>query len=162
MGNRFRLPAHIGQHLSRYLRFETLEDRRVLASMADIVFLVDESGSEQNSLTQDWIATIVDDLHATFAASGIDVRYGLVGFGQDYDNGTPTVYSDDGRRFAHSQLLGPAGNKTLWTNNYVMLTSALTGELGQIGAENSEDGWDAFENAIAEYEFAMARFLCSS
>lgn len=43
----------------RTLRCEPLESRHLLTQMADIVFLVDESGSEQTSRTHDWLETAV-------------------------------------------------------------------------------------------------------
>src|SRR5690606_22965238 len=70
------------------MRFEFLEDRRVLAVMADIVFLVDESGSDQDTQTQNWLATVVDDLATTLDNADIDARYGLVGFGESIDTVT--------------------------------------------------------------------------
>lgn len=136
----------------RRLRFEQCEARCMLAAMADVLFIVDESGSEQNTHTQDWLATVIDDLHATLSAASIDARYGMVGFGVDYDNGTPSL-TDDTRRNAHSHLLGPVGSKALWTTSYAELVSAIAGELGQNGQANSEDGWDAIDHALAEYSF---------
>jgi hypothetical protein len=79
------------------LKFEALEDRRMLAIMADIVFLVDESGSGNQTSTQEWLQQVitgdlindgddVQDMPSFFdqlAAKSIDdVRYGIVGFGQ--------------------------------------------------------------------------------
>ena len=119
----------------------------MLAAMADIVFLVDESGSEQNTHTQDWLATIVDDLAARLQADQIDVRYGLVGFGE----GLPP--EGETSRFAHTQLLGPTGSKDEWTTSEAELISAINNDLAELGTGPSEDGWDAVEHAIAEYDF---------
>ena len=47
---------------TRCLRFEQYEDRRMLAAMADIIFLVDESASDQNTHSHAWLATVIDDL----------------------------------------------------------------------------------------------------
>lgn len=98
----------------RTLCCESLENRRMLATMADIVFLVDESESEEQLPTRDWLRYVVtgdfdpadgstvhpDDttsLAERLDLAGIDdVRYGLVGLGEDNLNNT--------QRFARSQL----------------------------------------------------------
>src|SRR5688500_8793115 len=82
--------------------FEQLKDRRLLAPMADVLFLFDESQSGeaqpgQPGPTQQWLASIADELDASLRSTRkIDVRYGLVGFG-DVDEFTNT-------RYAHSQI----------------------------------------------------------
>ncbi len=119
----------------------------MLAAMADFLFLVDESGTEQDTHTQDWLATVVDDLHAALAATDINARYGLIGFGE----GLPPLGND--ARFAHTQLLGPTGNKEDWTTSETEFASAINNDLAELGAGPSEDGWDAVEHAIAEYDF---------
>src|SRR5262245_47270612 len=77
---------------SRHLRFERFEDRNMLSGeKVDIVFLVDESGSETESATHEWLSLMVEGdlavpgLDATFRSSqhSMDVRYGLVGFGEN-------------------------------------------------------------------------------
>jgi hypothetical protein len=71
---------------------ESLEDRRLL-TMADIVFLVDESASEDHSWLKQWVSGDTDGngvpdvstLAERLAADGVnDIRYGLVGFGESY------------------------------------------------------------------------------
>jgi hypothetical protein len=130
------------------LSFEILEDKRMLAS-ADIVFLVDESESETGSPTQEWLKSIVDDLDASLrTARGIDVRFGLVGFGEAF---VPT-------RYAHSQVVdwSPVGGKTVFQrlfsegNHVTDLQTAIDG-LSEDGGY--EDGWDAIDHALAEYSF---------
>lgn len=86
---------------SRKLRHEPLEHRRVLTTMADIVFMVDESSSELDASTQEWLRYVVtgdfdpsdgNTVHASdtvslagqLGAAGINnIQYGLVGFGED-------------------------------------------------------------------------------
>ncbi|MBL9032866.1 MAG: PEP-CTERM sorting domain-containing protein [Phycisphaerae bacterium] len=49
------------------------------ASIADIVFVVDESGSMAGEHA--WIASMIASLDAGLAAKGVQAQYGLVGFG---------------------------------------------------------------------------------
>ena len=167
----------------RLLRHESLEDRRMLATQADIVFLVDESSSDTtntNESIQEWLRALVTgdvdnndtlglgevSLATKLANDGIDdVRYGLVGFGQFDRDSVP--------RHAHSQLFGSStdslfGDPTSATmsgpNDPFVNTAALNlifgtdvdtqdptdGNLTQFGGD--EDGWDAIEHAIAEYD----------
>lgn len=93
-------------HAPRHCRFEKCEERCMLTTMADVVFLVDESGTEQDTASQDWIATVLGELDASMTANSISVRYGVVGFGEVDDNGTPADFDDDIDRYAHSQLIG--------------------------------------------------------
>lgn len=94
----------------RRLRYELLEDRRMLAVMADVVFLVDNSSSD-GQLTARWLKALVigdsdnddikdtDNLSERLGARGItDVRYGLVAFGEQSQ-------LDSSFRFAHSYLV---------------------------------------------------------
>jgi len=135
-------------HRNKRLRFEMLDDRRMLSTMADIVFLVDASGSESDFPAIDWLHSIVADLDNSLrAANDINVRYGLVGFGQT-------------DRFAHSQVadFNPAPGKTvfgrLWSENDHLndIQSAMVNLENAVGGGN-EDGWDAIDHAIAEYDF---------
>lgn len=128
---------------SRRLKFESVEERRMLTAMADVVFLVDESATDTNTGTQAWLSTIIDELDTAFAADSINVKYGLVGFG-DGSQSSPD--------FAHSHLLGPSGSKQQFTTDYAFLASAISTDLVDTGVENSEDGWDSLEHAIAEYD----------
>ena len=57
--------------LQRKLRIEHYEDRRMLAGMTDVVFLVDESASNQTTDTQDWLASTIDELNAAFVADSV-------------------------------------------------------------------------------------------
>ncbi|MEM8554236.1 MAG: vWA domain-containing protein [Pseudomonadota bacterium] len=55
---------------------------------ADIVFIVDESGSMGGE--QDFLEDIVDDLDILLALTGItDVNYGVIGFGRTANSGDP-------------------------------------------------------------------------
>lgn len=124
-----------------------LEDRRMLAATADILFLVDESASDLSTNTQDWLEAIFANLAAGLQADQIDARYGLIGLGEGLSPQGNTA------RFGHSQLLGPTGNKEYWTANDTEVASAINNELAKLGGGASEDGWDAIEYAIAEYGF---------
>jgi hypothetical protein len=137
------------------LGFELMEERRVLAPMADVVIVMDESGSGEGggSNTWDWVkdrvfaATpgAVNPISQALAAEGFaeaDVRYGLVGFGGSPANGG----------FAHSYIVnpnGPTGSDPLF-GTAAQMDAAL--ENFEFGIEG-EDGWDAFEHVVAEYKF---------
>jgi len=117
----------------------------MLAVMTDIVFLVDESASDINSGTQDWLASVVDDLATELFNADTDARYGLVGFGQGV--------SEFSHRFAHTQLLGSTESKDYFTSDISYLQTAISSDLAQEGFAISEDGWDSLEHTIAEYSF---------
>jgi hypothetical protein len=109
----------------------------MLAQLADIVFLVDESGSDAPEFS--WIADVVNRLNGLddYLANplrNIDARYGLVGFGDDF------------AEVGHSHLLG--GNKLFGTA--AELASVVTSLTNNGSAEAA---WDAMEHTIAEYEF---------
>ena len=111
--------------------------------------MIDESASGDNVNTKEWIGSIVDDLDASLRGRGVDVRYGLVGIG-DIDEGLP--------RFAHSQLVdfNPAPGKTAFERLYSSgnhLTDIQTAIAALDEDGGLEDGWDAIDHAIAEYDF---------
>jgi hypothetical protein len=131
------------------LCFEALEDRRVLAALADIVFLMDESGSNNNGPVYTWLKNTVfaptsgqtNPIAAELSSIGIsDVRYGLVGFGS-------SERFNDG--LAHSYIVHAAGPDPLF-GTASQMDAAL--EEVRFGGDG-EDGWDAFEHVIAEYNF---------
>lgn len=143
---------------SRRLRIEALEDRRML-TMADIVFLADESGSE--GPTHVWLSGLISgdtdndgnqdiaSLAERLAAQGVDdVRYGLVGFGQS-------------GRFAHSHVVGTNPGtqfERLWSDGVTAAdhTTDLKAAIANLVADGGwEDGWDAIDHAIAEYDFRI-------
>jgi len=146
----------------------------MLATMADIVFVVDESGSDTNTNTQEWLAELVVggdtlSLAEQLQAQGIDdVRFGLVGLGEGSSNGlTGTDERFDVPRYAHSQLMisggssslfiDPAGpNGTLRDSDDVSAATFRTvfdSNLADVGSGKTEDGWDALEHVVAEYDF---------
>src|SRR3989304_8452746 len=92
--------------LPRQLRFEFLEDRRMLSTMADIVFLVDESGNFGETDYQDWLLAMVSGINGLDPTlrntNGIDARYGLVGFGEGIFQSAPPL-------FGHSQVVNTSG-----------------------------------------------------
>lgn len=103
--------------------------------MADIVLLVDESGSSTDS-ESGWLANMLLALETEFVQKGFTSnRYGVVGFAN--------AQSSD--QFAYSylldgQLFGSAIDAV-----------AATGRLVHTGGD--EDGWDSLEHAVAEYDF---------
>lgn len=135
-----------GYHRS-LVRLERLDERRMLAPMADIVFLFDETQSDSASNTNEWLRSIVDELDSTLRiASGIDVRYGLVGYGEP-------------GRLAHSQIVDydptppnkPVFGRLFSEGNHLADIQAAIDSLSTQGAW--EEGWDAIDHAIAEYDF---------
>ena len=154
----FRKRSRQSSILHRNLCFERCEDRRMLDAKADIIFLVDESGSENDAQTQQWLSALVTgdnnadntkDVNSLTeelnSAEITDVRYGLVGFGQDFANTTTN-------RYAHSQLW-VSGNNSLFGDPSVLTTTQFNTAFGELEEEGGdEDGWDAIEHAIAEYE----------
>jgi hypothetical protein len=125
----------------RSLRLERFEDRSMLAPMADVVFLVDESVS--GTTAGQWLDEAIDTIDAQLrTTSGIDVRYGVVGYGNDT--------ADYGNNpFARSHLMSGAP--------YSAGSDQADDVQGAIASMNfaagGEDGWDAIEHAIAEYPF---------
>lgn len=137
----------------RKLCIERLEDRRMLATIADVVFIVDESNLEDNN--HDWVSRLVagdpannvPSLAQQLALQGItDVQYGLVGYGQ-------------GTRFAHSHIVGTQGITSfdrLWSSGPSMLdheNQFKDAALTLVADGETEDGWDALDHAFAEYDF---------
>jgi len=119
---------------------ELLETRCMLSANADIVFLFDESDSLDNfESLMDCLKTTVDDLETSLDNESVNTRYGLVGFGG----------------VAHSQLIDPDTMKDdqerLW-GTAANLADAVSDDLGET-PNSSENGWDALEHAIAEYDF---------
>ena len=111
---------------------------------ADIIFLVDESGSMGGQ--HDWIADMVPALEAGLVALGIDDnRYGLVGFG-----GPPTGDENPGHK--HDVGGGAFGTTT-------DLVTALSGLRGD---GNNEDGYSALWHALrsGEYDFRDDATIC--
>ncbi len=123
------------------MRIEPLEDRSMLSGATDIVFLFDESQST-GSIQQDWLSSAVVNVDASLAAAGVtNRRYGLVGFG------------DASNEFAHTHLVDPTdtnqdGEK--FFGSAAQLATA-TSKLKADGLH--EDGWDAIEHTVAEYNF---------
>lgn len=147
---RRRLSAKGVDHQSRRLRFEQCEHRRMLTTLADVVFLIDESASVSGAI-ETWMSGIVQQLDTTLRATNdIDVRYGVVGYGQITHQTTDV---------AHSLLVDTNQAKStfdrLWSEgNHVTDLTAAVGNLDSDGTDG-EDGWDAIEHAIAEYDFRL-------
>jgi hypothetical protein len=123
----------------------------MLATMADVVFLVDASASAINFQTIEWLDAIASQLDTTLRVSNdVDMRYGVVAFGQQYDNLT--------HRAAHSHVVDLNGAGTvferLWSasDHLSDLQASLT-SLDEAAQGGVEDGWDAIDHAIAEYDF---------
>ena len=118
----------------------------MLAVDADILFIVDESTSDESSTVQSWLASMASELQSELGSNNVNARYGLIGLGEFTNNGTPNDPNDDFFRYAHSQLL----DDVLFSDDYNALIDAFDNLMSTGG---DEDGWDAFEHAIAEYEF---------
>jgi hypothetical protein len=88
-----------------------------------------------------------DGLDAALRATGndIDVRYGLVGYGQIVD-------SNDDREPAHVHLVSGAAFSA-GTDHVQDIQDAIDTLAGSNSTNQREDGWDAIEAAIAEYPF---------
>jgi hypothetical protein len=130
-----------GGSYTRRLRYESLEDRRVLStSKADIVFLYDESTSGLEPQYRAWLTNLIPALEASFVSSNIDAKFGLIGFG-------------DSGHFAHSHIVNTGASATdpaALFGSGTQFVAAL-GHLQITGG--AEDGWDSIEHAIAEYDF---------
>lgn len=104
------------------------------ATTADIIFVVDESGSMAGEHA--WIQNMVNSLDADLVTAGVTAnRYGLVGFGR-------------------SQTPGPAPAKFLvgggdW-GTAAQLSTAATGLVAYGG---TEDGWYGINFALDNYAF---------
>jgi len=59
---------------------------------ADVVFMIDESGSMGNDQAN--VITHIGTFTNTLAAGGVDVQYGLVGYGQSANSGNPHLVSN--------------------------------------------------------------------
>jgi hypothetical protein len=158
MSKLFKKRVSTSQVLSpqkRSLRLELLEDRRMLSATADILFLLDKSGSvSSDPAVYNWLKDKIftpatgqpNPIVQKLVDKGInetDVRYGLIGFGA-------AGLSSGG--FAHSHIIDPNATDPLFgTADQVdaMLESLYPGGFGGHG----EDGWDAFEHVISEYRF---------
>lgn len=108
---------------------------------ADILFLVDESGSMGGAHT--WLAGMITDLEAKLVSEGItNNNYGLVGFGSTLPLHDPSggYYAD-----AHKHTVGGSD----WGTALEFATA--TGVLGVIG--DNEDGWHAIDFGLNNYTF---------
>lgn len=110
------------------------------ASTADIIILVDESGSMSGEHA--WISGMVSSLETALVAGGVeDNRYGVVGFG-NINHDTAGGNSQD----PHTHLLDGAA----W-GVASDITAKMTPGFDLYGGY--EDGWDAIEFALANYGF---------
>lgn len=105
------------------------------ANTADIIFVVDESGSMDTE--HDWIGDMVTDLDSGLIAAGITGnRYGLVGFGGDGD----PVHLRGHAHLVGGDLFGTAAELSTAAGTLV-----LTGWI--------EDGYDGINFALDNYPF---------
>ena len=153
----------------RHLTLESLEDRRMLSTMGDVVFLVDNSESDVH-VTKDWLkAAVTGDMNGNglkdpgelnlserLAAQGVDdVRYGLVAFGEIYE-------VDGSKRFAHSEVVDTDTTKSVFdrlfsagvtAQDHIDDLESTIDHLIEVERGGDEDGWDAMDHAMAEYDF---------
>jgi hypothetical protein len=138
--------------LGKQFRFESLEDRRMLAAMADIVLLMDLTQSNtQNVNMWEWVRDEVfapttgldNPIAIALRDQGItDVRYGMAGFGSGVSS----------NEFAHSYVIDSNATDPLF-GDAADLDVALD-KLGPTFAFGGiEDGWDGIEHVVSEYRF---------
>ena len=109
------------------------------AQAADIVFIVDESGSMAGEHA--WLGSMVTSLEANLVAAGeTSNNYGLVGFGDYYTGGT---YQQ-----AHEHLVGGAS-----LGSAADLAAATA---GLVTTGGFEDGWQAIDFALNNYTFTSS------
>ncbi len=121
-----------------FVGLELLESREMLASSADIVFIVDESRSSLTSSDRDWLIAAVTHLDQNLLIESIDRRDGMVAIGNEDTD--PII----GERFAHSQTF--AGGE-IFTTNPLQVINVVNTKLKSLGGH--EDGWDGIEHVIA-------------
>jgi hypothetical protein len=138
-------------HVVRSRKLEMLESRAMLASTADIVFIIDESASsaptdvEQGKAGHSehyWLHKMIPVLDARLDERGIaDNRFGLVGFGRLNTETEPLsrgilldVGLDDNE--ANDSVFGNADE----------VLDAIDNEFKNAGG--NEDGWDGLARAI--------------
>ncbi len=106
------------------------------ASTADIIFVVDESGSMSGEHA--WLGTMVTTLDSKLIAAGVtNNRYGLVGFGANGGGGHPVA--------GHKHTVGGSD-----FGNAAQLSTA-TG--GLVISGGTEDGWSGINTALTGYSF---------
>ncbi len=117
------------------------------ASMADIVFLVDESGSMETE--HDWIPGMVSSLDVALNTANItNNQYALVGFGGFEHGGS--VAGDP----PHKHLLGGSNTNIHTTGNNWGSAAELAAGAGTLQLNgNEEDGWAAIDFALNNYSF---------
>jgi len=103
-------------------------------SVADIIFVVDESGSMDTEHA--WLKDLVDPLHTALADENIEGKYGLVGFGGS---------SGGSHYWGHKHLVGGADFGDPAAFKAAVDTLILTG--------GTEDGWDGIDTAMNDYAF---------
>jgi len=133
-----------------------------LASSADIVFVVDESGSMERG--HDWLETMVYDLDLKLTAAGIeDNRYGLVGFGYLSVTGGPMTtasrsHSVGGSMFGTAAQFSDAAGYAVaasgsFEDGYAALARALQYDFRPGAAVNiilvTDEDRDVFDPALS-------------
>jgi hypothetical protein len=106
---------------------------------ADIVFIVDESGSMSGEHT--WLGNMVSGLENELVAAGeTNNNYGLVGFGAGGFGGHPVA--------GHEHLVGGASFGTA--------AELATATSGLVLTGGTEDGWEAINFALNNYTFTSS------
>ena len=150
---------------SKRLRIEHLECRAMLSASADIVFLFDESGSSMNEETTHgfaetlpWLKENIEEIDTALRLQGVtDLRYGLVSYGGIELSGYGHSFLVDAgngsasdRLFSESTAGNPAARAT---EHVIEIGTAFTNIHPDRSAPSLEDGWDAIEHAVSEYDF---------
>ncbi len=138
---------------------EALETRRMLTLAADVVFIFDESGSSENTRDEHgfaeifpWLEESLPDIDAALRDGGVsDVRYGLVGFGGNFNTGGPEAL---GHSFVVDQGSGPVNERLFSDGDPTEHVDELLAALDAMSLDGrDEDGWDAIEHTLTEYQF---------
>ena len=104
----------------------------IVNTQADILFVVDESGSMYDEHT--WLGTMITALESELVAAGVtDNRYGLVGFGASQS-------SHEGTVAGHKHTVGGGD----WGTAAALSTAAG----GLVATGGTEDGYEALEVAL--------------
>lgn len=102
------------------------------APIADVVILVDESGSMDTEHA--WIGGMVSSLDAALSSNGISAQYALTGFG--------------------GHVAGEVAHKhTVGSGDFGTAAELGTAAVGLVTSGGTEDGWQAIDFALNNYTF---------
>ncbi len=106
------------------------------ATTADVIFVVDESGSMSGEHA--WLATMVSQLDTALNTAGVTGnRFGLVGFGAANSGGHSVA--------GHNHVVGGG--------DFGTAAQLATATGGLVLTGGTEDGWDGIDQALNNYTF---------